>query len=141
MSPKDKEILDQIHAKHYGNNKLGKKAKQEAKVKKVIADKKAIKEAKQAEVQAPQPVCDTKSTKVGIVDQALKAPKVGSRAELMAEAQAKGIKYFRILNKEELEEILTTNPTPGRITEIQEVAKERWQVGWGKGTKKQSVTA
>ena len=129
--------ISELHDRFYKNKKGTKKAKQEAKVKKVIQDKKAIKEAKQAEVKAPQPVCATKSTGVGIVDQAPKAPKAGSRAELMKQAQAKSIKYFRILSKEELQEILITNPTPSRITEIQEAAKKRWKAGWTKGAKKQ----
>lgn len=52
-----------------------------------------------------------------------------TRAELMKEAQDKGIKYFRILNRVELETVLAH---PNLIEETITTAKARWKSGWGK---------
>ena len=56
--------------------------------------------------------------------------KSGSRADLIKQAKEKGIKYFRILNKEELETILA-GTTPETQSQIIEKAKARWKAGWG----------
>jgi len=70
-------------------------------------------------------------------------PKAGSNAgpsrhELMLQAKAKGIKNFRVINKEELVEILKEDTTQERITEIVSGAVARWKAGWGKGKKQES---
>ena len=56
-----------------------------------------------------------------------------SRNELMLEAKAKGIKNFRILNKQELIEILKDGTTQERTSEIVAEAIVRWKNGWGTG--------
>ena len=61
-----------------------------------------------------------------------------SRNELMLQAKAKGIKNFRLLNKEELAEILKEDTTQERINEIISGAVARWKAGWGKGKKQRS---
>jgi Mg/Co/Ni transporter MgtE len=48
-----------------------------------------------------------------------------SRKELMEEAKAKKIKYFRILNSEELSQVLATEDEKAR-EKIIEKAKKRW---------------
>jgi hypothetical protein len=58
-----------------------------------------------------------------------------SRHELMLQAKAKGIKNFRVINKEELVEILKESTTQERINEIVAGAVARWKAGWGKGKK------
>jgi len=58
-----------------------------------------------------------------------------SRNELMLQAKAKGIKNFRVINKEELVEILKEGTTQERIDEIVSGAVARWKSGWGKGKK------
>ena len=65
--------------------------------------------------------------------------KQGSVKAMMAEAQARGIKYFRILNKEELIRILglTLDEDRNVADEIIDGAKKRWKAGWG--TKKQEA--
>jgi hypothetical protein len=57
-----------------------------------------------------------------------------SRNDLMLQAKAKGIKNFRILNKEELTLVLnpTSNPPEAEINAIITKAVERWKSGWGK---------
>jgi hypothetical protein len=61
----------------------------------------------------------------------------GTRADLMDQARTRGIKYFRILNKAELQEILSEDKdhvrtaSPERIKEIQDGANVRWKAGWG----------
>ena len=55
-----------------------------------------------------------------------------SRNELMLEAKAKGVKNFRVINKEELIEILKEGTTQERINEITAGAVARWKNGWGK---------
>lgn len=57
------------------------------------------------------------------------------RHELMLQAKAKGIKNFRVLNKEELVEILKEDTTQERINELVSSAVARWKAGWGKGKK------
>ena len=54
-----------------------------------------------------------------------------TRNELMETAKAKKITNFRIMNKEELAEVLKLGTTSNRIKEIQETAVKRWKSGWG----------
>lgn len=54
-----------------------------------------------------------------------------SRAELMAQAREKGIKYFRILNKENLRKVLDPTVTAEEVNTIIKKAKEEWKAGWG----------
>ncbi|MCM8797071.1 MAG: hypothetical protein NC923_04250 [Candidatus Omnitrophica bacterium] len=61
-----------------------------------------------------------------------------SRNELMLQAKAKGVKNFRVLNKEELVEILKEDTTQERISEIVTGAVDRWKAGWGKGNNRKS---
>lgn len=56
-----------------------------------------------------------------------------SRNELMLEAKARGIKNFRILNKQELIEILKDGTTQDRANEIVAGAVSIWKNGWGTG--------
>ena len=56
-----------------------------------------------------------------------------SRNELMLEAKARSIKNFRILNKQELIEILKDGTTQERSNEILAGAVARWKNGWGTG--------
>jgi len=55
-----------------------------------------------------------------------------SRNDLMLEAKAKGIKNFRILNKEELHKVLDSNTTQEEQDTIIKAAVERWKAGWSK---------
>ncbi len=61
-----------------------------------------------------------------------------SRHELMLQAKAKGIKNFRVINKEELVEILKEGTTQERINEIVTGSVARWKAGWGKGKPQKS---
>lgn len=65
-----------------------------------------------------------------------KYPKA-TRASLMAEAHAKGVKYFRILNRDELQKVLDPNTDAAIAQETIDKAKIRWKAGWG--TKKAQV--
>jgi hypothetical protein len=61
-----------------------------------------------------------------------------SRAALMAEVKAKGTKYYRVMNKAELEEVLKSGTSAKRIEEIQKQAVKRWKDGWNtKGKEKE----
>ena len=57
-----------------------------------------------------------------------------SRNQLMAEVQRRGIKNFRVMNKEELEMIVGGAPV-AQIEAIQLAAVTRWKSGWGKKKK------
>lgn len=103
---KSKEFLDKVYAKYYGKEKS---------------------KAQEQKVSAKMP----KKSKAG--DALSKGP---SRNELMLQAKAKGIKNFRILNKEELVEILKEGTTKEHINEIVSEAIVRWKSGWGKGKRK-----
>ena len=54
-----------------------------------------------------------------------------TRADLMAQAREKGIKNFRVLNKEELMKILAPEATKEDINNIVQGAVARWKSGWG----------
>ena len=64
-----------------------------------------------------------------------------SRNELMMQAKTKGIKNFRVINKQELVEILKEGTTPERINEIVAEAVARWKKGWGTGKRKEKSEA
>jgi hypothetical protein len=49
----------------------------------------------------------------------------------MLQAKDRGIKNFRVLNKEELEQVLIEGATPDRIQEVVAGAVARWKTGWG----------
>ena len=121
MSPRDKAILDRCYQKCVKNTKVKK-------------DNKQIATAIKAKTSAPQASCEATATPVKIVDQAKQA-QPGSRAQLMEEAKAKGIKYFRILSKTDLSKVLEMKKggaSDEQINVITEVAKIRWQAGWSK---------
>jgi len=54
-----------------------------------------------------------------------------SRNELMLIAKDRGIKNFRILNKEELMHILAEGITQQEIDALVAGAVDRWKSGWG----------
>lgn len=56
----------------------------------------------------------------------------GPRAELMAQAKARGIKYFGILKHSELQQVLSPIADVVIIKDITDRAKARWKSGWGK---------
>ena len=138
-----KQKISELHDKYYKNAKPTKAVKTAAKVEKAIQAKSTIqkvnKKLAKAGIEvafvgsssAPQASGDTIKPEVGIVDQA-KTPKEGTRAQLMAEAQKKGIKYFRILSKDELDFVLHRAATEADITKTTEEARKRWQAGWKK---------
>ena len=64
-----------------------------------------------------------------------------SRNELMLEAKARGIKNFRVTNKQELAEILADGTTQERINEIIAGAVARWKNGWGTGKSREKTQA
>lgn len=102
---KDKEFLSKLHAKHYGKKK--------AKTQKPKASPKPPQESETGKKQAKCP----------------------SRNELMLQAKERGIKNFRVINKEELIDILKEGTSQERINEIVSGAVARWKAGWGKGKK------
>ena len=79
-----------------------------------------------------------KATEPKAVAKTPKEPKAKepSRNELMLQAKAKGIKNFRILNKEELGEVLKEGTTKERINEIVSEAVARWKASWGTSKQK-----
>jgi len=56
-----------------------------------------------------------------------------SRNELMLIAKDRGIKNFRVLNKNELMHILAEGITQQEIDALVAGAVTRWKSGWGKG--------
>ena len=55
-----------------------------------------------------------------------------TRNTLMLQAKERGIKNFRVLNKEELAQVLVDGVTQERINEVVAGAVTRWKAGWGK---------
>jgi len=55
-----------------------------------------------------------------------------TRNALMLQAKDRGIKNFRVLNKEELAQVVAGDVTQDRINEVVAGAVTRWKTGWGK---------
>ena len=53
-----------------------------------------------------------------------------TRQALMLKAKARGIKNFRVLNKEELGLVLADGVTPEQIEKVVSGAVDRWKFGW-----------
>ena len=111
MKIKDKQTLDRVHDKHYGGSSKAKKGN--ARIKKVAEDKKV-------------PVDNSPSPKEGIVMHA-----GASRNEFMMTAKERGVKNFRVLNKQELSEVLKNIGDQKAVDTIVAGAVARWKSGWG----------
>jgi|GEM_PF-863631 len=55
-----------------------------------------------------------------------------TRSALMLQAKERGIKNFRVLNKEELAQVLADGITQEQINEVVAGSVARWKAGWGK---------
>lgn len=73
------------------------------------------------------PVENAPSPKEGIVMHA-----GASRNELMLTAKDRGVKNFRVLNKQELSEVLKNIGDKKAVDAIVAEAVARWKSGWGK---------
>ena len=124
MSPKDKAFLHALYQKHYG--KGSKVKKENAKITKVIKEKKALATG-MPQIQRQDALVEANASQVG---REIPLVKEETRAALMQQAKEKGIKYFRILSKQELARVLTE--TLEEVNRIIEGAKKRWQAGWNK---------
>ena len=88
---------------------------------------KNIKKQKVVEVKEPKKVsAETSSPKEGIVMHA-----GASRNELMIAAKDRGVKNFRVLNKQELSEVLKNIGDQKTVDAIVAGAVARWKAGWG----------
>lgn len=54
-----------------------------------------------------------------------------TRETLMLQAKERGVKNFRVLNKEELQAVLADGVSQERIVEVVSGAVVRWKSGWG----------
>jgi hypothetical protein len=54
-----------------------------------------------------------------------------TRNALMLQAKDRGIKNFRVLNKEELRSVLSEGVTQEQIDTVVSSAVARWKSGWG----------
>ena len=61
-----------------------------------------------------------------------------TRQELMELARSKKIKNFRVMNKEELAEVVKEITSKSRAKEIEEAAVKRWKSGWKSHDKKKT---
>lgn len=55
-----------------------------------------------------------------------------TRNALMLQAKDRGIKNFRVLNREELTQVLAVGVTPDQIQKVVDGSVARWKSGWGK---------
>jgi len=89
---------------------------------------KNVKKQKAVEVKEPKKVlAETSSPKEGIVMHA-----GASRNELMLAAKERGVKNFRVLNKQELADVLKNIGDQKTVDAIVASAVVRWKSGWGK---------
>jgi hypothetical protein len=61
-----------------------------------------------------------------------------TRQALMMRAKERSIKNFRVLNKEELGQVLAEGITPEQIEKVVSGAVARWKAGWGSKKNKPS---
>jgi len=54
-----------------------------------------------------------------------------TRQDLMLQAKERGVKNFRVLNKEELRVVLAEGVTQEQIDNVVSGAVARWKSGWG----------
>ena len=88
---------------------------------------KNVKKQKAVEVKEPKKVsAEASSPKEGIVMHA-----GASRNELMVVAKDRGVKNFRVLNKQELADILKNIGDKKAVDAIVAGAVARWKAGWG----------
>jgi hypothetical protein len=80
-----------------------------------------------------------KSKKQKVLGENVPSPKEGivmhagaSRNELMLAAKDRGVKNFRVLNKQELADVLKNIADQKVVDEIVAGAVARWKSGWGK---------
>ena len=99
------------------------KQKQKSKKQKVVEDKRISAD------NSPSP-------KEGIILHA-----GASRNELMITAKERGVKNFRVLNKQELTDILKNIGDQKAVDAIVAGAVARWKSGWGKGKSRAKVKA
>lgn len=92
--------------------------------------KQKVKECKKASVDS------SPSPKEGIVLHA-----GASRNELMMTAKERGVKNFRVLNKQELTDVLKNIGDQKAVDAIVAGAVARWKSGWGKGKDKTKTKA
>jgi len=89
---------------------------------------KNVKKRKVVEVKEPRKIsAEASSPKEGIVMHA-----GASRNELMIAAKERGIKNFRVLNKQELADVLKNIGDQKAVDAIVAGAVARWKAGWGK---------
>ena len=62
-----------------------------------------------------------------------------TRNDLMMTVKAHGIKNYRILNKQELTNVLKNIGDQKYINTVVEGAVKRWKSGWGKSKRKQKI--
>lgn len=119
----DKKKISELYDKHYGKKKSATKKE----VSTHLKEGSKVSYAKQcfelAKAGAPVEVQNSKDEKI-------------TRAELMRRAKERGIKYFRILSREELLFIDSNTLTPDELQQIIDRAKNKWRAGWGKNGKR-----
>lgn len=94
---------------------------------------KNVKKQKAVEVKEPKKVsAEASSPKEGIVMHA-----GASRNELMLVAKERGVKNFRVLNKQELADVLKNIGDQKAMNVIVAGAVARWKSGWGSKKAKQ----
>jgi hypothetical protein len=107
MTVRDKKILDKCYQKC-----------RQSKVKKETDRETALRVAPELKG----------SPKEGII------PSVGNtRNQIMMECKARGVKNYRVLNKQELTNVLKDIGNQKYVNAIVAGAVARWKAGWGKG--------
>lgn len=128
VKEKQKKQAHELHDKYYKGKKVPKH---------VITETKRFRKEILAEKKEPQALLPhshlTKKLKEGSVAVLGNTGKTaGSRADLMDQARAKGVKNFRVLNKKELEFVLSEGLGQEHIDACVAGAVARWKSGWGK---------
>lgn len=99
---------------------------------KAIADRMAAKHSKPTALeQALEAGLEKTIAKTETTTKPAQKEKEPTRSELMAIARKQGIKYFRILTKDELIEALANKQDNKPNSLLIDQAKKRWKDGWG----------
>lgn len=144
---RQKKEIQALHDKYYGKKKSKKVPKQvvaetERFRKEVFGDGKALDKALHAmpkkESEPKEILTHTLKSLKDVPAETQALPKEGTRMAMMLEARNRGIRNFRILNKEELAFVLCDNQSHDNIAACVTAAVARWKSGWGKRGKRQT---
>jgi hypothetical protein len=119
VKEKQREQIKKLHDKFY----KGKKSPVNAQIAKAIIGQKVVKGKLVPADQQDNPIPDVTAKHAALNS---------TRNELMMQCKEKGVKNYRVLNKQELTDCLASIDDKVKVAAIVVGAVQRWRSGWGK---------